>query len=120
MMIYSKGDPMNIYGVEALLYVQKAQLDKYRQELVSLSAISSVDQGLLNSEVTKHVAPNANGHHFYRGRGRNTCGRGHDRQTYTTGNRPTCQICNKSGHFVLECWHGFDESFEPGHHKPQH
>lgn len=30
-MVYRKTDPMAIYEVEGLLYVHKAQLDKYRQ-----------------------------------------------------------------------------------------
>lgn len=32
---------------------------------------------------------------------------------YTKGNQPTCQLYNKYGHSVLECWHQFDENFEP-------
>lgn len=110
---------MDIYDVEALLYVQEALFDKYRKELASLKNTTNVAQGLLKSEVTKHVAPNANGHHFYRGRGRNTHGRGRGRQTYTISNNPTCQLCNMYDHYVLEYRQSFDESFGPAYHKSQ-
>lgn len=42
MIIYGKWDPMNIYNVDALLYVQGAQLYKYRQELATPSATANV------------------------------------------------------------------------------
>lgn len=62
MMIYSKGDPTDIYDVEALLYIQEAQLDKYRQELASLNVTANVAQKFLNSKSTKNSAFNPNGH----------------------------------------------------------
>lgn len=34
------------------------------------------------------------------------CGRGH----LSLGNRPTCQLCGKYSHVVVECWHRFDET----------
>lgn len=37
MMIYDKVEPADIYHVEALLYFQKAQLDKFCQELLTPS-----------------------------------------------------------------------------------
>lgn len=48
------------YDVEALLYIQETQLDKYRQELTSLNVTANVVQGLRNSEVTNHGASNVN------------------------------------------------------------
>lgn len=53
------------------------------------------------------------------GRGRNTHGGGQGRKTYSTGNRLTCQLCNKYGHSVIECWHMYDENFEPTHYNTQ-
>lgn len=35
------------------------------------------------------------------------CGRGHS----SFGNKPTCQLCGKYGHVVVDCWHRFDEHF---------
>ncbi|KAI5398940.1 hypothetical protein KIW84_064351 [Lathyrus oleraceus] len=40
-----KTEPMDIYEVEGLLYVQEAQLDKCRQEFAAPSAIANVVQG---------------------------------------------------------------------------
>ncbi|KAI5387765.1 hypothetical protein KIW84_073748 [Lathyrus oleraceus] len=45
MMAYIKTDQMDIYEVGVLLYVQEAQLDKYRQELAAPSATTNVVQG---------------------------------------------------------------------------
>lgn len=42
MMIYSNGEPTDIYDVEALLYVQECQLDKFKQELDTPSATVNV------------------------------------------------------------------------------
>ncbi|KAI5433773.1 hypothetical protein KIW84_020875 [Lathyrus oleraceus] len=46
-------------------------------------------------------------------------GRGQNRQNYTTRNHPTCQLCNECGHEVMDCWHRFDEYFEPTTQKSQ-
>ncbi|MCI64641.1 gag-pol polyprotein, partial [Trifolium medium] len=27
--------------------------------------------------------------------------------------RPTCQLCNKYGHHVRDCWYRYDENFVP-------
>lgn len=109
MMIYSKGEPTGIYDVEALHYVQEPQLDKFKQELSTPSATVNVTQSLFNSAGVRPDASNAHGQHFYRGRGRQTCGRGRGRKKYASDNMPTCQLCNRYGHYVLECWHRFDE-----------
>ncbi|MCI57936.1 hypothetical protein A2U01_0079188, partial [Trifolium medium] len=29
------------------------------------------------------------------------------------GTRPTCQLCNKYGHHVFDCWYRFDENYVP-------
>lgn len=42
MMIHGKVEPTNIYDVEALLYVQEAQLDRFFQELLTPSVIANV------------------------------------------------------------------------------
>ncbi|CAI8585704.1 unnamed protein product [Vicia faba] len=38
-------------------------------------------------------------------------GYGHGRGRSTSGNRPTCKLCGKYGHFVPTCWNRFDENF---------
>ena len=44
-MAYNKTESIDTYEVEGLLYVQEAQLEKYRQELAAPSATTSVVQG---------------------------------------------------------------------------
>lgn len=53
-----------------------------------------------------------NTHQYFLGGGMCSCGRERGRQTCRLGNRPTCQLCNKYGHYAIECWHNFDEYFE--------
>lgn len=48
MMIYRKGEPTSIYNVEALIYDQEAQLDKFKQEQATPSATANLAQCLLN------------------------------------------------------------------------
>ncbi|KAI5393135.1 hypothetical protein KIW84_060321 [Lathyrus oleraceus] len=91
--VYSKGDLTDMYEVEALLYVQEAVLDKYKQKLATSSASANVAHG---SFVQTHAR---NG--YSRGRGRYTQGCEHGDlqnsahtagQQTTPGNIPTCQL----------------------------
>ncbi|RVW66115.1 hypothetical protein CK203_007505 [Vitis vinifera] len=34
---------------------------------------------------------------------------------YASGNRPICQICGKTGHTALDCYHRFDYSYQDRH-----
>lgn len=75
MMIYGKGEQKNIYDVEALQYVQEAQFDKYRQELVIPSSMAIVIHALVNS-ITSENGHNFGANQSCRGRGRQNYGRG--------------------------------------------
>lgn len=44
MMIYGKVKPTDIYEVEALVYVQEAQMEKYKQELTTPNATTNITQ----------------------------------------------------------------------------
>ncbi|KAI5425666.1 hypothetical protein KIW84_031474 [Lathyrus oleraceus] len=50
---------MDIYEGEGLLYVQKAQLDKYRQELAAPSATTNMVQGEESQGASSHSTDNA-------------------------------------------------------------
>ena len=110
MMTYGKGELSSIYDVEALLYVQEAQLDKYRQEL----ALTTATANLAYTE--DHASSKSTRGGFQQSRGRDSGSRGRGltkaRSAYTQGNRPTCQLCGKYGHAVIDCWHKYDENFE--------
>lgn len=111
MQMYESTKPSSLCDVEAQLYVQEAQVDKFRQEL----SISIVAANLANtSQETTSSRGAFSGNHgrgacYTRGL---ACGRGRA----TSGNRPTCQLCDKYGHSITDCWHRFDETFRP--HNP--
>ncbi|CAJ2678668.1 unnamed protein product [Trifolium pratense] len=107
MMIYGRSDSPSLYDIEGLLLVQESQLEKFRQELMvpNVSAnIAHTGGGWGNSHA--------------RGRGRTNRGRGRG-QGSSSGNRPTCQLCNKYGHHVFDCWYRFDENFVPAPSAPK-
>lgn len=95
------------FDVEALLYVQEAQLDKFRQEL----AISNVLANLVHvNSQTDEVCETYEGNY---GRGCMNCGREHGQWSFSSGSRPTCKFCGKYGHVIVDSWHRFDENFTP-------
>lgn len=92
-------------------------MDKLKQELESPSATAKKYQGVTNGR-----GSNSSGfYHHARDRGKQLKWRGHGRQTqtYTPGNFPICQLCNKYGHLVIEHWNEFDVYYEPVPHKNQ-
>lgn len=106
MMIYRRIDPPSTTDIEALLMVQEAQLEKFKQELTG-SVVVNVAHGPNSrqsdsSDYTKAYSNSENNQNYRRGsRGRGRgCGHG--------GNRPTCQLCNKYGHDAYNFWHRFD------------
>lgn len=114
MMVYGRIDPPSVDAIEALLLVQEAQLDKFRQELATSNvsvnvaqAKTSTGSASLNVAETTNMRGGGNrgrGCGGYRGRGR---GRG------CAGNRPMCQLCHKYGHDAFNCWYRFDQDFVP-------
>lgn len=106
MMMYGRIDSPPIHDIEALLLVQEAQLEKYKQELNIGHVSVNVAQGRSNEH-------NQNDN---RGRGAN-CGRGSrgrgNRGRGRGGPRPTCQLCYKYGHDAFHCWNRFDANFVP-------
>ncbi|MCH79675.1 retrovirus-related Pol polyprotein from transposon TNT 1-94, partial [Trifolium medium] len=79
-------------------------LDKFRQELT----VPNASANLAHSHgVRGNTGP--------RGRGRSNRGQGRAPGN-SAGTRPTCQLCNKYGHHVMDCWYRFDENFVPANH----
>lgn len=106
MMIYAKGESITVDDVEALLLMQDAQFDKFRQELPSPSISVNVAQasGFQESSSTGDFDRNRGGSNG------NFCGRG--------GPKSTCQLCDKYGHDAFHCWYRFDQSFTPAQGPP--
>lgn len=48
MMVYGKLEPPTLYEIDAFLYVQKAHLDKYRQELSIANGTTKPPEVVLN------------------------------------------------------------------------
>lgn len=56
MRVIVKTDPIDIYDMEGLWYIQKIQLEKYRQELVAPSATTNIVQDSGNAQSTRHAS----------------------------------------------------------------
>lgn len=82
--------PPTLCDVEELLYVQEAQLDKFRQELVATTVAANVAHTNLEDSSSRGAYSGGcgRGNKFNQGRGR---GRGRS----TSSNRPTRQLCGK-------------------------
>lgn len=101
--MYVNHEPITLFDVEALIYVQEAQLHKVRQELAILNIFANIDHtNSQTGDVHENFAKNYGKGHMTSGRGRSS-----------SDTRPTCQLYGKYGHFVADCWHVFDETFTP-------
>lgn len=107
IMIYGKVETNDTYEVEASLYVEEAQMEKYKQDLTTSSATTNITHPRPNQFASRNVGRYGSYHH-QRGRARGFNGKGIGRQQFTLGNMPTCQLYNKYEHSIMECWHIFD------------
>lgn len=97
-----------LYNVEAHLYVQEAQLDKFRKELDASTIVANISHTSQEENSFRGTFSGNNG----RGN-RYNCGCGRGRGRHPTGNRSTCQLCGKYDHSVMTCWNRFDENSMP-------
>jgi histone deacetylase 1/2 len=116
MMVYSHFVTPTVEDVEALLLLQEAQFEKFKQELnnptVSANvAHSAAKTGGSTSEsegqdvgVEHYNASQSHG----RGRGKGKGGRGRGKNHNSNQGKVTCQICNKPNHDAIGCWYRFD------------
>lgn len=113
VILMYKSEISNLSELKSLLMIQESQFDRFKQELVvsnvtadvaHLNASQNTNQNAQNQNSSQHARY---GNNFGRGCGRHGRGRGHGRPRGTsntsTGNRPTCQLCGKYGHFVMDC-----------------
>lgn len=101
--MYDNLEPLALFDVETLLYIQEDQVDKFMEEYGGSSV----------SENVAHTNQQTGGVHEiyrgYRGSGDMTRVRGHS----SIVNRPTYQLCGKYSHVVAKYWQMFEESFTP-------
>ncbi|PNX94499.1 retrovirus-related Pol polyprotein from transposon TNT 1-94, partial [Trifolium pratense] len=116
MMIYSRFESPTVEEIEALLLLQEAQFEKFRQELAnpSVSAnVAKVDTNSNNPSVDSEDQESGTEHYYVtasRGRGRGK-GRGRGRgkaQAVAAGGKVQCQICGKPNHEAAGCWYRYD------------
>jgi histone deacetylase 1/2 len=105
MMIYSRFESPTVEDVEALLLLQEAQFEKFKQELSNPSVSANVAQSDAKSSdsVNDQDLPEMTIEHYnvnpQKGRGRN--------QNQNQGKGP-CQICGRSNHYAIGCWYMYD------------
>lgn len=87
-------------------------MDKFLQELSTASANANVAQAASSDFFSLNGGAPGSYKHF-RGRANSFRGRARGRHANITGNRTTCQLCNKYGHGIIDWWHMYDEYFEP-------
>jgi len=103
---YGRSDVVSISDLEALLLVQEVQIDKFNQDLSSISMTANVAHRGGNFSQSHRDCRNG-----YRGRGNR--GRGRSNGGRSGGQKPTCQLCLKYGHDAFQCWYRFDETLPP-------
>jgi histone deacetylase 1/2 len=116
MMIYSRFDSPTVEDVEALLLLQEAQFDKFKQELANPSVSANVAHTEAHaSDSNSDTASNEIGTEHYaaiasrgRGRGKGRGGKGRGKAVATNQGKVICQICAKPNHDAINCWYRFD------------
>jgi histone deacetylase 1/2 len=118
MMIYSRFDSPTLEDVEALLLLQEAQFEKFKQELANPSVSANVAHTQAPPSDSNYESSESNevGTEHYnavasRGRGRGGKGRGgkgRGKGSASNQGKVTCQICGKPNHDVIGCWYRFD------------
>lgn len=99
-MIYGRHDSPSLFDIEALLLVQEALLDKFRQELAISNVSVNVAQASQHAtQYHTHHSDPSNGNDYQSGaRGRGLGGRFRGQwRCCGNGNRPLCQLCGKYG-----------------------
>lgn len=115
MMVYSRFDTPTVEDVEALLLLQEAQFEKFKQELTSPSVSANVAHTETNASDSnsEHESQELGTEHYNvntnRGRGRGKGrGRGRGKGQAQNQGKVKCQICAKPNHDAINCWYRYD------------
>ena len=114
--VTSKANVWSMQDVGALLLTFDSRLDSSKQlSITSEGSQPSVNIAHSGFQRRDSQSPsnrgnfgggNRGGNHGFRG------GRG-GRGGRFSGNKPTCQVCQKPGHTADRCWHRFEQHFQP-------
>ena len=110
----SRSDSVSLEEVQFMLQNQEMRLDHLSSSIGSADLQSPNVNLAFNSNYKKHNQGfNRSGARGGRGSLRGS-GRGNGRvyTNHSAGNKPICQVCGKSGHTALRCYHRFDLSFQ--------
>ena len=112
--VQTRVDPLSIEDLYGHLLTHEIRLAHHQP---------AVDLSLANANFTAPTSSARGGRsgkspaYFQSNRGPTTTnqrtnrGRGRGGRGGSSSNRPTCQVCNKPGHFALQCYHRFDSSY---------
>ncbi|KAF5443557.1 hypothetical protein F2P56_036104 [Juglans regia] len=110
--VTTRAEPLTSHELYQLLLVQENRLSHVSKILHEPSA------NFTSSRDTRGRAPFRGGRQG-RGRGRHHSRGGRQVSQFSgnthqapSGPRPTCQVCQKSGHVALQCYHRFDHSYQ--------
>ncbi|XP_020238405.1 uncharacterized protein LOC109817540 isoform X2 [Cajanus cajan] len=116
-VIESKFDTPSIEEVEALLLAHEMRTQKYKKKLLSESAAVNLTQVpnsnpnfQENGNVDNQVSHSSQGADVNMNGGRNAY-RGRGRSGRYSGIQ--CQVCCKIGHIATNCYHRFDQNYQP-------
>ena len=107
--IIARPGSVSVGELEALLIAQEEMIEKYR------SRDNNFQANLAQSgHQPKRFNNSQQNSRFGRRRGQSFQGRNGGRSGGRGGrssNRPMCQVCGKTDHIALDCWHRFDQQF---------
>ncbi|KAA8525572.1 hypothetical protein F0562_007427 [Nyssa sinensis] len=111
--ITTRSDPLTSHDLYQLLLIHESRLN----HTTTLTTPSDFFANFTSSSQTRSRSPFRSGRQG-RGRGRSPHTRGgrsyspNNGSQQSTMHRPTCQICNKSGHVALQCRNRFNYSYQ--------
>ncbi|KAF5454036.1 hypothetical protein F2P56_023733 [Juglans regia] len=114
----TRPDSISIPQIYSYLLNHESRLSHQTQSLLSRSPLSANSTGFRPSDSSNvssrgRFSSNRRGRHgrgFHRGGYSGPRNPSSPNQYFST--RPTCQLCNKPGHLVINCYHRFDYSYQ--------
>lgn len=138
--VNSKSEAYTVEEIKSLLLAQKARMERHTKELDSSSHPIDIatrgygsrrqNRGRSSSAYSSNHQQNKNNVQANRGRhqsfNRNSGNRFSNlnrdgRQNWNSNNhgRCQCQVWGKSGHIAFDCWHRFDQDYQPSNSSSQ-
>nr|XP_025616898.1 uncharacterized protein LOC112709215 [Arachis hypogaea] len=106
--------------LETQLLTQEELIERFRKtELGAMQVNVAQSNEEIQENSQRRNYSNYNNRGGFRGsRGRRQYRGGGSRSSWWQGSRPQCQLCDKIGHTVIQCYHRFDQDFMNPHLQP--